>query len=149
MKHASPRSAAIGRHGSLTRYVGLHNLILQQDEQAGVHSVPCRVITAQITDMDMAGTRLTSQVAVLDAAAWSRNAPCCDQLLSSSQYTRYTDCCIASDAVNGVSHVTYKTVYKGSTYMRVLNFGHFSDCQEGGSTYMLIDLYARTYGKSV
>jgi len=30
--------------------------------------------------------------------------------------------------------------------VRVLNFGHFFDPQEGGSTYMRIDLYVRTYG---
>jgi len=52
------------------------------------------------------------------------------------------------DAVNGISHVTYKTVYKKvSTYTQVLNFGNFFHRQEGGSTYMQIDLYARTYGK--
>jgi len=51
---------------SPTRHVGLHNLILQQDERAagrGVHCVPCHVIAGQITDMGVAGTWLTSQVA--------------------------------------------------------------------------------------
>ena len=48
----------------------------------------------QITDMGVAGTLPTSQVAygdivaVLDAAARRRVAPCCDQLLISSQNMR-------------------------------------------------------------
>jgi len=29
------RSMALGRHGSLTRHIGLRNSILQQDERAG------------------------------------------------------------------------------------------------------------------
>ena len=51
---------------SLTRHVGLRNLIQQQDERAcgrGVPCVPCHFIAGQITDMGVAGTWLTSQVA--------------------------------------------------------------------------------------
>jgi len=124
------------------------NLILQQDEWAGGRGVQCIlycIIAGQITDMGVAGTWLTSQVAMLDASAWGRVAPCCDQLLISLQYMHYfSHCCIAWDAVNGVSHITYKTVYKGSTYTLVLNFWHLFD-RQGGSTYMRIDLYAHTY----
>jgi len=39
----------------------------------------------------------------------------------------FSHCCITWDAANSLSHITYKTVYRGSTYM-------------------WIDLYARTYG---
>ena len=52
-------------------------------------------------------------MALLDAAARRRVAPCCDQLLSSLQkYVDFSHCCIALDAVNGISHVTYRMVYK-------------------------------------
>jgi len=60
----------------------------------------------------------------------------------------FTHCYITWDAVNGVSHVTYKTVYKGVDLYAGLEFWTFFDHQEGGSTYMRIDLYARTYGMS-
>jgi len=49
---------------------------------------------------------MTSQVVILDAGARRRVAPCSDQLLISSQYTRYfSHCCVAWDAVNGISHI--------------------------------------------
>ena len=48
-----------------------------------------------------------------------------------AKYADFSHCCIAWDAVNGVSHVTYKTVYNGSAYTRVLNFGHFLTVKKG------------------
>jgi len=87
---------AIGCRGSLTRYVGLCNLILQQDERAAGTGVLCCIIASQITDMGVAGTRLTKQVAhgiivavlVLDMAAWCRVTPCCDQLIACRKICR-------------------------------------------------------------
>jgi len=80
------RSSAFGRRGSLTRHVGLRNSILQRDEWAcgrGVQCVPCCII---LSPADHGQVAYGVIVAVLDAAARRRVAPCCDQLLISSQY---------------------------------------------------------------
>jgi len=83
--------------------------------------------------------------------AWRgrRIAPCCDQLLISSQ-NRQTFRTAASRGMLLMASATSLTrrYTRGPTYMLVLNFGHFFDCQEGGSTYMRIDLYAHTYGNT-
>ena len=106
----------------------------------------------QITDMGMAGTWLTSQVAygvivaVFDVGARRRDAPCCDQRLISSQYSRtfhtaasYRTLLIASATSLGRRYT------RGSTYTRVLNSGHFlTTKREGriicGSTYTRVHM---------
>jgi len=67
-------------------------------------------------------------VAVLDAAAWRRGAPCCDQLLSSLQNTRAFR--TAASRLRGMLLMASATSLtrrytRGSTYAWVLNFGHF------------------------
>jgi len=105
----------------------------------------------QITDMGMADTWLTSEVvygvilAVLDVGARRRVAPCCDQLLILSQNTWTIRAARSRGTLSMASATSLTRWYTRYTYTRVLNFGHFFDRQEEGSTYMRINLYAHTY----
>ena len=117
----------------------------------GIHSFPCRIIAGQITDMGVAGTWLTSQVAYHSGAVGrGRTAPHRTLLWSAvnvvATHADFSHCCVAWDAVNSISHITWKTAYKGVDLYAGLEFWTYFDCQEGGSTYVRIDLYARTYG---
>ena len=102
LKDASPRSATIGPHGSLTRHVGLHNLILQWNKRAGGRGVQC-VLCCVIASRSPTWAWLACDwhhkwriiVAVLDVGARRCVAPCCDQLLILTQNTR-TFCTAAS-----------------------------------------------------
>ena len=60
-------------------------------------------------------------------------------------YTDFSHCCIARDAANSVSHITWTTVYKGVDLYTGLEFLMFF-YRQAGSTYMQIDLYVHTYG---
>jgi len=123
LKDTLPRSAAIGRRGSLACHVGLRNLtlLLQQGEWAAREEYTAAFCATLSPGRSPTWAWLADDwhhkwriiVALLDAAARRRVAPCCDQLLSSLQkYVDFSHCCIALDAVNGISHVTYRMVYK-------------------------------------
>ena len=87
-----------------------------------------------VVTMDVAGTWLTSQAAYHSGSVGCCIAPCCDQLLSSSQYTR-TFRIAASLGMLLIALATslgrWYTRGEGLTYMRVLNFGHFLTAKEG------------------
>jgi len=74
-------------------------------------------------------------VAVLDAGARRRVAPCCDQLIISSQNTRTLPTSASRGILLMASVTSLTRLYtRGSTYTRVLNFGHFFDhhCKREG-----------------
>ena len=85
-------------------------------------------------------------MAVLDAAAQRRVAPCCDQLLISSQYTRTSHTAASYRTLLIASATSLGRRYtRGSTYTRVLNSGHFlTTKREGriicGSTYTRVHM---------
>jgi len=122
-----PRSAAIGPRGSLTLQVGLCNLILQWDEWACGRAV--QVFHAALSlGRSPTWTWLAHDwhrkwriiVSVLDSAARHRVAPCCDQLLSSSQNTRTFRTAASRGMLLIASATSLRRRYtRGSTYTRV------------------------------
>ena len=92
LRPVEQRSAAVGHWHVTFICITWYCSKMNGRERSTVHSVPR--YRRQITDMGVAGTQLTSQVAygiivvVFDAAARRSVTHCCDQLLSLSKNTR-------------------------------------------------------------